>query len=123
MVMIVERVKRPAMLMWIIDHARKRCIFKTKAHPGWIDMRSNASDRVHQLIENAPMRNDKIASRRSAHETRQSPTRTQKQCPIALAFPSNGIIGGGMGRVRDFPNFLNGQPLHLSDVTLEQNGI
>ncbi len=96
---VIHRIDHPAMLMRIINHTRKGCIFKTEAHTRWINMRSNPNDRMHQLIQKSTMRDDQIFSRRLAQELLQSLPGAQEQGPIALPFPADGVIGCDIGRL------------------------
>ena len=73
-------------------------------------MGSNANDRIHQLVEQATVRNNQVASCRPPQKAMQRLTCTQEECPIALPLAANGIIGGDVGRLWLFSHFFRSKP-------------
>src|SRR5262245_11584410 len=56
--MIVNRVNCPAVLIRVIQHARKGCVFKAEPHTRGIRMMRHAYDGMHHLIQQSAVRND-----------------------------------------------------------------
>src|SRR5687767_14488119 len=92
--MVIERFNCPAMLMRLIEHARKRCIVESEAHSGGVGMWRNSNDGMHQLIQQPAMRDNQIAPGRSAQEAMQSLASAQKEDPVAFPHTANCVIGG-----------------------------
>ena len=76
--MVIEGFNRPAMLMRLIKHACKRGILESESHTRGICMWSNADNCMHQLIQQTSMRNNEIATSRSAQKTMQGLARAQE---------------------------------------------
>src|SRR5687768_14616889 len=90
--MVIERFNCPAMLMRLIEHARKRCIVESEAHSRRVGMWRNSNDGMHQLIQQPAMRDNQIAPGRSAQEAMQSLTSAQEQDPVAFAHATDCVI-------------------------------
>src|SRR5687768_14161930 len=90
--MVIERFNCPAMLMRLIEHARKRCIVESEAHTGGVGMWCNTNNGMHQLIQQATMRNNEIAPGRSAQKAMQSLASAQKEDPVTFPHTANCVI-------------------------------
>src|SRR5688500_18978844 len=111
------------MLMRKIDHTRERSILKTKTHAGWIRMRRDTHNGIHQLIEHTPMGNDQVAACRSSQQSLQCLTGAQVQSPISLANTANEIVGCCIGRPWLLSDFFGSKPFHLTDVSFHPDRI
>ena len=68
---VIHRIDCPAMLVWIIVRARESGILKTETHARRVNVWGDTNDGVHQLVEQAAMRNNEIASGRSMQQGMQ----------------------------------------------------
>ena len=120
---IVQRINRPAVLIGKIGHTREGRVLETESHTRGIDVRGDANDRIHQLVEQSAVRNNQVTPGGAPQKAVQRLPCPQEEGPIAFPRAANRIIGCDVGRLGPFPNLFGGQTFHLADVTLEQNGI